>query len=168
VPRALWYTVDTNVLSNRTTTNSDPNGAEWLQRYAALVRLSVITIAEMHRALVLLEVEAAATVDYRVRSRLQAKLQRKRDWCNEIVDRFGDRIEHVDVARKWAEISVHFPSLRDGDKAIAATALAKGYGVATRNLGDFRRAGVPLVNPSDPSTWDEDWENDPVLTLLRE
>jgi hypothetical protein len=57
--------------------------------------------------------------------------------------------------------------LRDGDKAIAATALAKGYGIATRNLRDFSRAGVPLVNPFDPGTWVDDRDDDPVTSLLR-
>jgi hypothetical protein len=36
-------------------------------------------------------------------------------------------------------MSVRFPSLSDADKAIDATALAKGFGVATEKLGDFRR-----------------------------
>ena len=161
--------LDTNVLSNRTTIDGDPNFAEWLLRYAAVVRVSVVTIAEMHRGLVLLESEAAATVDRRVRSRTLTKLRRKRDWLTEITDGFGERFEpiDVDVAQKWAEISVCFLSLRDGDKAIGVTALAKGYGVATRNLGDFRRAGIPLINPFDPSTWDVDWDDDPLSTLLR-
>ena len=64
-------------------------------------------------------------------------------------------------------MSIRFPSLRDGDKAIAATAMAKGYGIATRNVGDFTRAGVPLVNPFDPGTWDDEQDDDPVSILGR-
>jgi predicted nucleic acid-binding protein len=33
------------------------------------------------------------------------------------------------------------------DSLIAATALAHGLTVATRNVRDFRRAGVPVVDP---------------------
>jgi predicted nucleic acid-binding protein len=79
-------------------------------------------------------------------------LRSKQAWHDELLDRFRDRIEPIDLeaAQKWAEVSVRFPSLRDGDKAIAATALAKGYGIATRNFGDFRLAGLPLVNPFRP------------------
>jgi hypothetical protein len=57
--------------------------------------------------------------------------------------------------------------LRDGDKAIAATALAQGYAVATRNLGDLHRVGVPLVNPLDRGTWDADGDEDPLTMLMR-
>jgi toxin FitB len=163
------YIVDTNVLSNRSDTVGDPNVAVWLRRYARRVRISVVTVAEMHRGLLLLEAKAAAATDRRVKARLIAAIRPKRAWYDAVLDRFGDRIEPIDrlVAEKWAEVSVRFPSLRDGDKAIAATAMAKGYGIATRNLGDFKRAGVPLVNPFDPDTWEDDQDDDPVSALLR-
>lgn len=163
------YIVDTNVLSNRSGTVGDPNVAVWLRRYARRVRVSVVTVAEMHRGLLLLEAKAEAATDRKVKTRLIAAIRPKRAWYDAVLDRFGDRIEPIDrpVAEKWAEVSVRFPSLRDGDKAIAATAMAKGYGIATRNLGDFRRAGVPLVNPFDPETWEDDQDDDPVSVLLR-
>jgi toxin FitB len=164
-----WYLVDTNVLSNRSDAEGDPHVAEWLRRYARLVRVSVVTLAEMHRGLLLAEAKAAALTDRRAKARATAGLETKRRWFGEVTERFSDRVEPIDpgVALKWAEVSVRFPSLRDGDKALAATALAKGYGVATRNLGDFRRIGVPLVNPFDPATWDEGEDEDPVATLMR-
>ncbi len=64
-------------------------------------------------------------------------------------------------------MSVRFPSLRDGDRALAATALATGYRVATQTLGDFRHIGVPLTNPCDPGTWDDRGDEDPVATLMQ-
>jgi predicted nucleic acid-binding protein len=81
----------------------------------------------------------------------------------------ADRIEPFDleVARAWAEVSIRFPSLRDGDRVIAATALAKGDAVATRNVGDPRRVGVPLVSPFDRGAWDADGDEDPVATLMQ-
>jgi predicted nucleic acid-binding protein len=166
---APWYVVDTNVLSNRRDAVGNPNVATWFQRYARRIRISVVTVAEMHRGLLLLEIRAAEATDPRVKARLTATLQPKRAWYNAVLDRFGDRIEPIDraVAEKWAEVSVRFPSLRDGDKAIAATAMAKGYAIATRNLGDFRRAGVVLVDPFDPVTWVDDKDDDPVSALSR-
>jgi toxin FitB len=168
VPEAPGYLVDTNVLSNRNDAGGDPTVAEWLHRHAGLIRVSVVTVAEMHRELILLEMRAEAAIDRRARARLLAALAAKRRWFNEVTDRFGDRIERIDleVALKWAEVSVRFPSLRDGDKAIAATALAKRYAVATRNPSDFRRVGVALVNPFDRGTWDEDADDDPLATLM--
>ena len=163
------YIVDTNVLSNRRDSSGGANVALWLQRYARRVRISVVTVAEMHRGLLLLEQRAAATTDRKVKARLTQAVRPKRDWYNAVLDRFGDRIEPINrlVAEKWAEVSVRFPSLRDGDKAIAATAMAKGYGIATRNLGDFRHAGVQLVDPFDPGTWTDEPDADPVSALLR-
>lgn len=169
-PDALrGYVVDTNVLSNRGDVEGDPNLIEWLRRYAGLVRVSVVTVAEMRRGLILLEVKLAAVTDHKVKVREQQRLARKQAWYDEVTVRFADRVEPIDiaVAEKWAEISVRFPSLRDADKAIAATAITKGFGVATENLGDFRRAGLALVNPFDPGTWDDDWDDDPVASLLR-
>jgi len=140
--------------------------AEWLRFYAGKVRISVITIAEMRRGLFLLEQKVHRISDTKVRNCEELRLAHKREWYAAVVDRFADRIVPIDiaVAERWAEISVRFPALKDGDKAIAATALAKGYGVATRNLGDFRASGVALVNPFDPGTWEE--IDDDLIRLL--
>lgn len=131
--------------------------------------MSVVTVAEMRRGLILLEDKVSAITDCKVKARERRRLARKQTWYDEVTRRFADRVEPIDlaVAEKWAEISVRFPSLRDADKAIAATALARGYGVATENLGHFRQTGVPLVNPFDPATWDEGWDDDPLALLLR-
>ena len=163
---AEWL-VDTNILSNRADADDNRHVAEWLRFYAGKVRISVITIAEMRRGLVLLEQKVHQISDTKVRNREELRLAHKREWYATVVDRFADRIVPIDiaVAERWAEISVRFPALKDGDKAIAATALAKGYGVATRNLGDFRASGVTLVNPFDPGTWEE-IDNDPIRLLL--
>ena len=163
------YMIDTNVLSHRADAHANPPVAEWLRRYAGLLRISVVTMAEMHRGLILLETKIEALSDGRVKARKHARLTRKRAWYEEVAERFADRLEPIDlaIAEKWAEISVRFPSLRDADKAIAATALAKNHGVATENIGDFRRTGVHLVNPFDRETWDADQEVDPIARILR-
>lgn len=41
---------------------------------------------------------------------------------------------NADVAEPPADASLWFPSLKDGDKAIIATALVTGYGVATGSV----------------------------------
>ncbi len=118
---------------------------------------------------ILLEAKVAALAGTRAMLREQERFAQKTAWYDEVTIRFTDRLEPIDlaVAEKWVEVSVRFPSLREGDKAIAATALAREFGVATRNLGDFRQADLPLVNPFDPSTWDDDPDDDPVSSLLR-
>lgn len=153
-PRA--FLVDTNVLSNREALVEGSPASHWIQDNAHLIRISVITLAEMRRGLLLLADRVARLDDRRARDRERAKLDRKNAWYDTLRTRFGDRLEPIDAdaAERWAEVSVRFPSLRDGDKAILATALARGYGVATRNIGDFRSSGVALVDPFDPGTWE--------------
>jgi predicted nucleic acid-binding protein len=163
------YVVDTNVLSNRGDVEGDSNLIEWLRRYAGRLRVSVVSVAEIRRGLILLETRVASVKDRKVMAREQQRLARKRSWYDEVTVRFADRVEPIDiaVAETWAEMSVRFPSLRAADMVIAATALGKGFGVATENLGDFRRVGLPLVNPFDRATWDDDRDDDPIASLVR-
>jgi predicted nucleic acid-binding protein len=67
--------------------------------------------------------------------------------------RFSGRIHAVDegVAERWgaltgtlARIGVVLPAI---DALIAATALHHDLTIVTRNEGDFRAAGVPVLNP---------------------
>jgi predicted nucleic acid-binding protein len=98
VPEPPGYLVDTNVLSNRSDADCDPTVAKWLRRYARLVRVSVATVAEMHRGLILVEAKVASVADRRARARLNSRPEAKRSWCSEVTERFGDRIEPIDLA----------------------------------------------------------------------
>ena len=153
--RSRGYLVDTNVLSRSEVLATDEPVARWIRANADVIRISVITIAEMRRGLMLRADAVARLSDPRARRREQAKLDRKTAWYAELRNRFHSRMEGIDadVAECWADVSVRFPSLRDGDKAILATALVRDFGIATRNIGDFRAAGVAIVDPFDPATW---------------
>ncbi len=52
---------------------------------------------------------------------------------------------------RWAELLAKLRAsgraMPAKDSLIAATALVHGLVVATRNVGDFERAGIKLVNP---------------------
>jgi predicted nucleic acid-binding protein len=56
-----------------------------------------------------------------------------------------------DAFRRWARLMHRQPSDLIEDAMIAATALAHSLTVATRNLRDFERFGVPLFNPFQPA-----------------
>jgi predicted nucleic acid-binding protein len=64
---------------------------------------------------------------------------------------FEGRILPIDtaVARRSAQLHVPDPH-SPRDALIAATALVHGMTVVTRNLADFRRSGVRLLNPWEP------------------
>jgi predicted nucleic acid-binding protein len=70
------------------------------------------------------------------------------NWFSQIVNQYGDNILPIDheVAAIWADLRVpnHENIL---DKFIAATALLHSLQVVTRNVKDFEKTGVPIVNP---------------------
>jgi toxin FitB len=68
---------------------------------------------------------------------------------------YEGRIVNVDAAlaeqagRLRAQASRSGWVLSQFDSVIAATAIARGAQLATRNVVDFERLGVPLINPWD-------------------
>jgi toxin FitB len=72
-----------------------------------------------------------------------------RDWLEQqVLATFRDRILPVDLAVVRHSAQYHVPDPAPvRDALIAATAAVNGLAVATRNLADFRRSGVELINP---------------------
>jgi predicted nucleic acid-binding protein len=61
----------------------------------------------------------------------------------------ADRVISFDeeCAMVWALLRVQSPNAKFADGQIAATALAHGLTLVTRNVRDFAFAGVPVFNP---------------------
>jgi predicted nucleic acid-binding protein len=101
--------------------------------------LSAITLGEITKGIALLAEGA--------------KKQTLATWLIGLAGQFEDRILSVDkdTAEIWGELTAagqkggHTVPAADG--LIAATALRHGLHVATRNTGDFMRAGALVVNP---------------------
>ncbi len=70
-----------------------------------------------------------------------------------LLELFPGRVLAFDqeAARRYAPMAAEArragPSLTQADGFIAATAAARGFGVATRNTRHFADTGVPLVDP---------------------
>jgi predicted nucleic acid-binding protein len=140
------FILDTNVVSEFRkvrTGRADECVARWADRVeVADLYLSVITIQELEIGVLLAE------------RRDPGQGAVLRAWMNShVLPAFAGRILPVDVAVAQRSARLHVPApspVRDG--LIAATALVHGMTVVTRNVADFVRSGVAIVNPWDRGT----------------
>ena len=137
------YLLDTCVLSECARRNPDARLVAWLETTAEEndYYVSAITIGEIAEGIESLPDGAPRKL------RLDA-------WFKaEILGTYGDRIVDFDCEAVLAWGRIKGATNRAGlvrpdlDAQIAATALAHGMTVATRNISDMAHTGVPVVNP---------------------
>ena len=139
------YLLDTNVVSELRKVRlgrADAQVARWAQEVAvAQLYISVITVHELEIGVLLLQ------------RRDLAQGAVLRSWMDDyVLPAFAGRILLVDTAVVQRSAQLHVPDpqpFRDG--LIAATALVHGMTVVTRNVADFARTEVALLNPWDAS-----------------
>lgn len=135
------FLLDTNVVSELRKARAGKADAR-VTAWAASVPgghlfISAITLLELEMGVLLVE------------RRDPAQGAMLRAWLDmQAAPAFHERILPVDatVARCCAHLHVPDPRA-ERDALIAATALVHGLTVVTRNVGDFRPTGVPLLNP---------------------
>lgn len=134
----MSYLVDTNVLSElRKGQRCHPSVRAWFSSLPdEEIFLSVLTLGEIRKGI----------ESIRLRDRTAARALDR--WLRQLVSLYKDRILPVDqkVAERWGEMNVPDP-LPVLDCLIAATAAVHELTLATRNVKDMARAGVPFVNP---------------------
>ena len=139
------FLLDTNVISELRKAGdgkADANVVAWLSSMdATTFYLSAITLMEIELGIL------------RIERRDPAQGARLRAWMDQhILPEFADRTLPVDTAVALRCAPLHVPDPRpERDAFIAATALAHGMTVVTRNVADFAPTGVPLLNPWDAS-----------------
>lgn len=136
----MSYLVDTNVISElRKGIRADAAVRSWFVMLPDEdIYLSVLTIGEIRQGIERLrrrDPTAAISLD---------------SWLDLVVESHRDRLVPVDrlVAEEWGRMNVPDP-LPVVDGLLAATAKVAGLTIATRNVGDFERAGVDFVDPFD-------------------
>ncbi len=133
--------MDTNVVSETLRKAPDPAVIAWLVRYDAELALPTITIAEIAFGI------AKVRPDERA-ARLEHGLA---DWRH----RFAGRIFGLTEEAALAYGEIMGDAFRQGlgmsapDGMIAAIVRVNGGRLATRNLADFKVAGVELISPWD-------------------
>jgi toxin FitB len=134
---AAGYLLDTNIVSETRKTRPAPGVTAFLETtYAIGLFLSVLTLGELRKG-----VAARRRIKPISGEQLAA-------WVDGIETTFADRVLPVDaaVARIWGELSAG-RSLPVIDTLIAATAIASGLILVTRNTRDVAATGVPLLDP---------------------
>lgn len=140
------FVLDTNVVSELRKAGdgrADPAVTAWLTGHdAATFFLSAITVMELEIGV------------RRIERRDQAQGALLRTWLDEqVLPEFDTRVLPVDTVVALLCARLHVPDPRsDRDALIAATALAHGMTVVTRNIADFWDTGVSLVDPWQASS----------------
>jgi tRNA(fMet)-specific endonuclease VapC len=133
--------LDTCVVSDLVSKKPNPEVVDWLDAQDDDdICLSVITIGEIVKG-----------IEKLPKSKRKQELY---DWLgNDLLARFQGKILQidVDVVVEWGTLTAKMelagrpmPAI---DSLIAATALVNRCALATRNVSDFERSGVEMINP---------------------
>jgi hypothetical protein len=131
------FLIDTVTLSELRRRERDPKVVKWFERQrTADLFLSVVSIGEIERGIA------------RQRAIDPGFVGALAEWLDRVVTLYGERIVPFDLraARRWGVLSAAFGN-DSADLMIAATALENGFTVVTRNVSDFERTGVPVLDP---------------------
>lgn len=134
--------LDTNVPSETSKSERDPNVMRWLDVHDDHLWLPTIALAELRYGVEKLGIS-------RQRTRLDA-------WLTAQTDRYLTRTLPFDAqaadahGRLRARLKSMGKPMDAPDSYIAAIALSRGAPVATRNISHFAHAGVDLINPWEP------------------
>jgi predicted nucleic acid-binding protein len=133
------FLLDTVVLSElrKPLRQRNPNLVYWIEAVSSRdLFISVVTIGEIERG-----IERQQRLNPQFAARLTV-------WLDVVLRTYEGRILPVDiaVARRWGRLSQQIGNT-GLDLAIAATALEHGLTVVTRNVSDFERTGVSVLDP---------------------
>lgn len=133
--------LDTNVVTEPMRPMPDTGVVGWIDAQAIeTLYLSAMTVAELRFGVAVLP-------DGKRKDQLRTRLE------GEVLPLFSDRILAFDLAaseafvRLMAVAQAKGKAIGKADGYIAATAMAQGLAVATRDAAPFHAAGVTVINP---------------------
>ncbi len=133
----MKYLLDTNILREIGKTAPHKHVHDWLQTVDdAELAISALTVREVTKGIAKLR---------KTKPDVARSLARRID---ALIDAFGGRILPVDrlVATAWGE-ALAVSEKHIDDTGLAATATVHGLVLVTRNVKDFAKRGVTLLNP---------------------
>ena len=136
------YLLDTDVISALRRPERNVVVSEWLRNQtSSSLHISVITVGEILYGI---------ARQRRPQPEFAAQLER---WLESVMTLFGNRVLVFDeaAARHWGLLHAEL-GFTNSDLLIAAIAWTQGFTVVTRNVHDFDRTGVPVLNPFTPDS----------------
>lgn len=133
----MTYLVDANVLSEPTRAQPNAHAVNWLRAHQEELVVDPVVLGELRVGVLILP-------NGRKRKRLK-------QWFAQLEGTLECLPWDASVGQRWAQLVADLRkkgrSIPLLDSMIAATALRHDLTVATRNIHDFERAGVDVVNP---------------------
>lgn len=133
----MKHLVDVNVVSEATKLQPDPAVVAWLRKHEAGLTLDPVVLGEIRLDILLLPA-----------GKRRAALE---SWFDQRVEKMVCLPWDAATALRWAALLAKLRSRGEAmplkDSMIAASALTHNLTVATRNVVDFKKAGVKVVNP---------------------
>ncbi len=133
----MTYLVDANVLSEATKRTPDPRAVGWLHDNERRLAVDPVILGEVRFGILLLAPGP--------------RRQGLERWFDDVRRRVHCVPWDIDSGLRWAELLARLRALgkpmQVKDSLIAATALAHGFVLATRNRRDFEASGVEIVDP---------------------
>ncbi|HJU21917.1 MAG TPA: type II toxin-antitoxin system VapC family toxin [Casimicrobiaceae bacterium] len=133
----MTYLVDANVLSEATKPAPDPKVVEWLRGNEAELVVDPIILGEIRFG-----------IDIMPAGRRRRRLE---SWFSEGIAMIACVDWDASTGLRWAKLLAKLrrsgESLPIKDSLIAATALLHDFVVVTRNVRDFRKTGVEILDP---------------------
>jgi predicted nucleic acid-binding protein len=133
----MTYLVDANVLSEPTKPVPSSKVVDWLSANERNLVVDSIVLGELCIGILALP-----------RGRKRTQLER---WFESVVQAIDCLPWDATISRRWAKLVIDLKRKGDTlpllDSMIAATALQHDFTIATRNVRDFNKTGVKLLDP---------------------
>jgi toxin FitB len=135
----MRWLIDTNVLSERTRKAPNQKVLAWLEENASDIYTSTHVIGELQCGISLLEEGA--------------RKRALQNWLTRLIESMEGRILsfNTGVAAVWGQQEAEFAAkgclMPMPDSFIAATARRHNLTIVTRNIEDYQRPGIKVINP---------------------